>query len=212
VADLGPAHATLTVDLPDGEGGFPGNRRVTAHWRVAAPGTLSLDITTTTDAATIVNITNHSYWNLDGAPRWQGHTLRIAADHVLAVDDDLIPTGTLTPVADADLDFRTARPPVPGQPPIDTNFCLAGGRRAMTDVLWLTGRSGVAMTLASTEPGVQVYDGLRAQRPGGPGPYEALAIEAQGWPDAPNHPGFPSVDLAAGGSVTQSMQWRFSRP
>jgi aldose 1-epimerase len=209
IAEQGPDHATLTVDLPDGDGGFPGNRRVTARWTVTAPATLRLDITTTTDADTLVNLTNHSYWNLDGTPDWRGHTLRIAADRVTAVDGDLIPTGALPDVADLSLDFRAARPPVPGQPPIDHNFCLADARRAMTDVLWLTGTGGLTMTVATTEPGLQVYDGLRGIRPGG-GPYEGLAIEAQGWPDAVHHAHFPSTLLPAGETVTQATEWRFT--
>ena len=74
-----PDAVTLALDLPDGEGGFPGNRRITARFAVAAPATLRMTVTTTTtDALTLVNLTNHGYWNLDGSDRWPGHTLRIA--------------------------------------------------------------------------------------------------------------------------------------
>ena len=68
----------------------------------------------------------------------------------------------------------------------------------------------LAMVLATTEPGVQVYDGRNSPRPGH-GDYEGLAIEAQGWPDAPNQPGFPPIDLAAGALLTQITEWRFER-
>jgi aldose 1-epimerase len=210
VVEESGAHVVLAVDLPDGEGGFPGNRRVTARFAVAAPAALTLEITTTSDAATLVNITNHSYWNLDGSDRWPGHNLRIAADHYLPVDDDLIPTGEVRAVAGTDMDLRGGVVLVPGAPAIDHNFCLAPGRRGMTDVLWLTGAAGVQMVLSTTEPGVQIYDGRAAARPGR-GVYEGLAIEAQGWPDAMHHPHFPPVALGVGDSVTQAMGWRFTR-
>jgi len=210
VAAHGPEHATLTLDLPDGEGGFPGNRGVTARFSASAPGSLRMDVTTTTDAATLVNLTNHGYWNLDGSDTWQGHSLRIAADHFLPVDADLIPTGEVRPVAGTGMDFREPRRFAPGNPALDHNFCVAPARRALTDVLWLQGAGGVTMTLATTEPGVQVYDGRAAARVGR-GKGEGLAIEPQGWPDAPNHAHFPSVLLAADESVTQSTEWRFSR-
>lgn len=206
----GPDHLTLAVDLPDGEGGFPGNRRVTAVWQVAAPATLSLTITTTTDADTLVNCTNHSYWNLDGGADWAGHRLKIAADRVTEVDEDLIPTGHLALVRGTPFDLRAGRAIHPGDPAMDTNFCLSDRAQAMRDVLWLTGRNGLRMTIATTEPGIQVYDNRKPGRPG-KGAYEGLAIEPQHWPDAPNQPAFPSVLVPAGGQKVQAMQWRFDR-
>lgn len=116
-------------------------------------------------------------------------------------------------------DFRTARPLSPGQDPlIDTNLCVADQRRSLSEVLTLTGTSGVSMTLSTTEPGVQIYDGERFDNGGVPGhdgqknlPYCGLAIEAQGWPDAPNHRHFPSIALAAGHAYEQVTQFRFAR-
>jgi len=211
VAEHGPAHAVLTCDLPDGEGGFPGNRQVTARFALTGSATLTQTVTTTTDAATWVNLTNHSYWNLDGSGNWAGHRLRIAADAYLMVDARLIPQGPPCPVEGSAFDLRQGRAIVPGEPPIDHNFCLSHAATPLRDVLWLTGRDGVAMTLATTEPGVQVYDGRDARLPGGDA-YQGLAIEAQGWPDAPNRPDFPSILLGAGQARVQVTQWRFARP
>lgn len=199
----------LTLDLPDGEGGFPGNRHVTVEWQIEAPATLRLTVTTTSDAETIVNFTNHSYWNLDGSAEWAGHTLRIAADHVTEVDEDLIPTGRLLAVTDTDLDLRQERIISPQSPSLDTNFCLSDAPTSMRDVLWLTGPSGVTMVVATTEPGIQVYDNRKPGRPGRPA-WEGLAIEPQHWPDSPNQPAFPTVTVPAGGSKVQAMEWRFS--
>lgn len=210
IAEQAEDRLVLALDLADGDGGFPGNRWVRAVWQVAAPATLTLSIEVDSDAETLVNFTNHSYWTLDGGSTWAGHRLRVAAEQYLPVDAGLIPTGEIAPVAGTALDLRAGRVIAPGDPAMDTNFCLSSGAVALRDVLWLTGQSGVAMVLATTEPGVQVYDSARTSRPGH-APYEGLAFEPQGWPDAPNQPGFPSVALAAGGRRLQQMQWRFRR-
>jgi aldose 1-epimerase len=210
VEDHGPDHATLTIDLPDGEGGFPGNRRITARFELLAPATLRLTVTATTDAPTLMNVANHSYWNLDGSECWDGHSLSINADRYLPTTPDFAPTGQIAPVAGTDMDFRRPRAIAPGGPPLDTNFCLSDARTPLRDVLTLTGRSGLSMTVATTEPGIQVYDGRRAIRPGRAA-YEGLAIEAQFWPDAPNHEGFPGIELHPGDPWEQVTEWRFAR-
>ena len=202
--------AILALDLPDGEGGFPGNRRVEARFSVHAPATLRMAVTVTTDKATIWNAANHSYWNMDGTEGWAGHRLQIAADHYLPTDDDFIPTGQIMSVAGGSHDFRAGKVIAPGQPDLDNSYCLGQGRTDLRDVLWLTGRSGLRLTVATTEAGVQVYDGRHAVRPGHSA-FEGVAIEAQGWPDAPNHPGFPPIDLAAGATCVQITEWRLGR-
>lgn len=204
------ASATLAVTLPDGEGGFPGTRRIRARFTLRPPATLRLEVTAETDAATLLNLANHSYWNLDGTPTWAGHDLRIAADHALPTDADGIPTGQIAPLAGGALDFRTARRIVPKAPPLDTCFCLSQARADLREVLWLTGQSGLRLTLATTEPGMQVYDGRAAIRPGHAA-YEGLAFEPQFWPDAPHHPAFPSILLMPGETSRQVSEWRFGR-
>lgn len=210
VVDRGPAHAELALDLPDGEGGFPGNRRITARWQVEGPATLRLILRATTDAPTLMNVANHSYWNLDGTPQWDGHRLWIAADRYLPTTADFTPTGEIAPVAGTEIDFREEREIAVERPPLDNCFCLSDARGPLRDVLRLTGRSGVSMTVATTEPGIQVYDGRNARRPGRAA-YEGLAIEAQGWPDAPNHAGFPSIDLHPDEVYSQTTEWRFTK-
>ncbi len=210
VADHSVTHATLTIALPDGIGGFPGNRRLTARFDVAPPATLRMTVTATSDAPTLMNVANHSYWNLDGSDTWDGHTLQVQADRYLPTTPDFTPTGQIVPVAGTPMDFRTPRAIAPGAPDLDTNFCLADRRRPLCEVLTLSGRSGVTMTVATTDPGIQVYDGRNAIRPGR-APYEGLAIEAQFWPDAPNHPGFPGIELRPGQAWEQVTEWRFAR-
>jgi aldose 1-epimerase len=208
LAEVTDTACTLTLKLADGEGGFPGNRRVSARWSVERTATLRLEVTVTTDAPTIVNFCNHSYWNLDGTPTWEGHRLKVAANAVTAVDADLIPTGETPAVKGTPLDMHAGRIIGPGNPAMDTNWCLGPGRESLRDVLWLTGTRGVAMTIATTEPGVQVYDGRAAIRPGH-GAYEGLAIEPQFWPDAPSHPHFPQITLRPGETYAHHTEWRF---
>jgi aldose 1-epimerase len=199
----------LELDLPDGEGGFPGNRRVAATFRVEGTS-LHLHVLVTTDAVTPVNFANHSYWNLDGGPTWAGHRLWVEADRYLPTTDDFTPTGEIRAVEADGMDFRKSRRIEPGSPLFDTCFCLAEGPSALREVLRLSGQAGIGMAVSTTEPGVQVYDGRNAFRPGR-GAHEGLAIEAQGWPDAPNHAGFPSIELAPGAEYRQHTVWRFSR-
>ncbi len=120
----------------------------------------------TTDATTIANVVNHSYWNLDGTSTWAGHSLRIAADAILPVDADTIPTGEILPVEGTAYDFRAGKTFAPGAPALDHNFCLSDAPQPLRDVLTLTGTSGTTMTIATTEPGIQIYDGGHTRRPG----------------------------------------------
>lgn len=195
--------ATLTLDLPDGMAGLPGKRRITARFALSAPDTLTMTITGTSDTATVMNFANHAYWNLDGAATWHGHRMKIAADHYLPIDAATCPTGDVTDVTGTDMDFRDGPVMGPQTPALDHNFCLSEGIEPQRDVLWLTGQSGVNMVMATNLPGMQVFDG----RPG----HDALALEAQHWPDAPNHAHFPQIKIAAGETYEQVTSWRFVR-
>lgn len=199
-------YVSLSLELPNDEGGFPANRTLTARYELRPDATLRLTIRATSDADTLLNATNHSYWNLDGSDSASGHMLQIAADHYLPCDGDNLPTGEIRAVQGTAFDFRQPRRFSPGQPPLDHNFCLSDRQTALRDVLWLTGQSGLRMVLATTEPGVQVYD-HRDREPF----HHGLAIEPQGWPDAPNQPGFPSITLNAGETRQQMSEWRFSQ-
>ncbi|QDY71024.1 galactose mutarotase (plasmid) [Qingshengfaniella alkalisoli] len=218
IAERSETEVEFTLKLSDGDGGFPGNRDVRA--RFALDGTrLSMTVSATTDKTTWVNFANHSYWNMDGTPSYAGHTLRIAADRYCVADDDAMVTGELRDVEGTGFDLRDGRALSPGDDPhYDTNFCLADGKRAVTPIARLTGTSGISMDMASTEPGLQVYDAKR-QAPGKAknhageeyGPYCGLAMEAQCWPDAPNKPDFPSIVLREGERYEQVTTYTFSR-
>jgi aldose 1-epimerase len=200
----------LSHELPDAQGGFPGNRRMTALFEILSDQRLRLTLTTTTDAPSLVNATNHSYWNLDGSDHMHDHSLRVDADRYLATDHSDIPTGDIRLVAGTPYDFQRAKPIGPNAPPLDHTFCVADGRRDLCDCMVLTGASGLSMRVATTEPGVHLYDARAAQRPGKP-KFEGLAIECQGWPDAPNKAGFPSIEITPDTPVVQITQWQFVR-
>ena len=209
LADYSDTAATFALSLPDGEGGFPGNRRIIARYSLHPNATLRLEITATTDALTPINIANHSYWNLDGAPDWSGHSLQIAADHWLPVTAQGLPTGTLSPTT-AEMGFTQPRAVRPGSPALDHNFCLARARRPLAFAARLTGASGLQLALSTTEPGLQVYDGRSPVRPGD-APFAGLALEAQGWPDALHQPKFPSILAGPDHPYQQTTEWQFSR-
>lgn len=197
------SQALLAVDLGDGEGGFTGNRHIEVLFQLEAPATLRMTVTATTDAETIVNTANHSYWNLDGSGTIAGHSLRIAADHYLPVDENALVTGEIRAVGEG-YDFRHAQAVAPHKPDLDNCFCLSQTPQPLRDVLWLQGQSGLRLTLATTEAGVQVYDCRQDH-------FKGLAIEAHAWPDAPNKPGFAPITLLPGQELCQITEWRFDR-
>lgn len=210
------AAVTLRIELPDGLGGFPGNRTLRARFELVAPTALHLTLSAQTDAATLMNLANHSYWNLDGQDDTRGHVLSISADHYLPVDVDLIPLRP-APVGGTGHDFRAGRP-LRSSVALDHNFCLWDAPRGLTPVATLTGARGVRLDLATTAPGLQVYDGRGlATAPwlgltGQPyGPHAGVALEPQDWPDAPNHGTFPSILLTPGAEYRQSTVFSFSR-
>ena len=193
----------LVLNLGDGDGGFPANRSITACFEIIEGPALRLTITTTTDAPSIVNLTNHSYWNLDGSDHMRDHVLKIGASEYLPSDEESFPTGEIASVLQTPFDFTKPKPLTLGSPPIDHTFCVSKRRRALTEVLHLTGASSLSMHVATTEAGIHVYD----SRP----THDSIAIEAQGWPDAPRHTRFPSIEVTPQNPVEQITQWRFSR-
>ena len=102
--------ATFTINLPDGEAGFPGNRALAARYALTGDGTLSLRLAATTDAPTWINLASHALWNPGGGPTLAGHTLRIAADRYLPTDDTALVTGEIADVTGTPFDFRSGRP------------------------------------------------------------------------------------------------------
>lgn len=216
IAAHGPDRVTMVLRLADGLGGFPGNRTLVADYRILPPARLALGLYAVTDAPTPVNLASHGYWNLDGRDDVTGHRLRVAADRFTPIDAAKIPTGEIAPVAGTGFDFRDGRG-LGGDLRVDHNFCLSVASSGRHPAAELRGASGVVMRIATTAPGLQVYDGahLSVTAPTGLdgrgyGSFAGVALEPQHWPDAPNHPGFPPILLAPGRLYRQETTFDFS--
>lgn len=211
----GPEHVSFALVIPDGHMGFPGCLQITLDWRLSEVGALALSINARTDAPTVCNLAHHSYFNLTGRPDMTGHSLQITADDYLPVDDDLIPTGKINPVAGTGYDFRQPQR-LPARLPLDTNFCLSRSRQPLRPVAKLSAETGPSLEVSTTEPGLQVYDGAnlstRSEGLNGfsYGRYAGLALEAQLWPDAPHHPHFPNAVLRPGEVYEQKTEFKIS--
>ncbi|MBU2868181.1 aldose epimerase family protein [Pacificibacter marinus] len=209
---------TLELVLTDGKDGYPGHRVITARFTISEAAQLTLEISATTDADTLINIANHSYWNLDGSTTIDGHILTVPADSYVPIDAACIPTGIAT-VDGTGFDLREATVMDPKhRQRLDHNFCLKGDEGVLKPACTLTGQNGVTMVMQTTEVGLQVFDawpissGEFKGHNGAPyAPHSGIALEAQRWPDAPNQTGFPSCMLRAGETYQQVTNWTFTR-
>ena len=217
IVSAAPDRVQLSLDLPAGHGGFTGNRRVVAEFRITAPATLELNISASTDAPTPMNPAHHPYWNLDGDGDTSGHWLKVAAEAYLPTTPQGLPTGAIKSLQGDIRDLRQAQE-VGGLPMLDNCYVLARQSRALTHVATLRGRRGVSLDLATTAPGLQVYDGCALDtRPWlghtglAYGARAGLALEPQLWPDALANPGFPSIVLHPGDAFRQLTRYRLGR-
>ncbi|NDR59171.1 aldose epimerase family protein [Aliiruegeria sabulilitoris] len=206
----------LSTTAEDGEGGFPANRRFEAEFTLDGAN-LTLRLRVETDAPTLMNLANHSYWNLGDSDDFHGHKLQIDADTYLPCDETDIATGEIRKVAGTALDFRSGRE-LTASDSIDNNFCLSDQRMPLRPVGSLTGPDGVRLGIETTEPGLQIYDTRHLPPEGVPGhggkvyrPRAGVAIEAQFWPDAPTHPAFPSIRMEPGETWEQTTRFTFSK-
>ncbi len=222
---------TFVMQSPDGDEGYPGNLEARVRYTFNAQNELCIDLTATTDALTVINLTNHAYWNLAGVGGGTAlnHELKLYAAKWLPTDETLIPTGELQSVVGTPMDFT--EPKLLGRD-LEADFAaLKYGKGydncwAVDD--WQPGKcslvaelydrsSGRVMQVESDQPGVQVYTGnwlgkgeLENKAGGRYNDYDGVAIECQDFPDSPNKPHFPSTELRPGEEFRRTIRFRFS--
>ncbi|HKJ95814.1 MAG TPA: aldose epimerase family protein [Gammaproteobacteria bacterium] len=222
----------LTYFSPDGQMGYPGNLAVTVRYTLDNDNDLRIHYSAVTDKPTVINLTNHTYYNLAGAGNGTilDQVAMINADKVTPVDKTLIPTGELQSVAGTPLDFTKPMPigsrihednqqlkfAEPKQGGYDFNYVLNG---PADDLSTLAARvtdpqSGRTIEMYTTEPGVQFYTsnflhGLKGKNGNVYQHWGAFTLEAQHYPDSPNQPSFPSTELKPGQKYTQTTVYKF---
>lgn len=225
VREASASRLVLGLTSPDGDEGFPGKLEMRATFEVSGTS-LSILYEATSDAETVVNLTNHAFFNLAGAGSALGHELTIEAERFLPVAPGGIPTGEEAGVEGTPFDFRATaiietrlREPhsqIVATRGYDHNFCLNGGRtgRARPVARLRDPASGRSMVLETGEPGLQFYsgnflDGSITTRSGQARQGDGLCLEPQAYPDSPNRPAFPSTVLKPGETYRHSIRLNF---
>ncbi|MEA3212644.1 MAG: aldose 1-epimerase [Chthoniobacter sp.] len=210
----------------DGEEGYPGTLATAVTYTLTEQNELRIAYEATTDRPTVVNLTNHTYWNLAGRGDILAHELQLHASRVTVVDSDLIPTGELRAVAGTALDFSKPKPvgrdlaelKGEGKPGgYDHNFVIDAtkpGEPVLAAELH-DPASGRTMRVMTTEPAVQLYTANGLNNVAGKGgatygPHAGLCLETQHFPDSPNHPDFPSTVLRPGETLRSLTAYAFS--
>jgi len=228
VDEASSSKLALSYLSKDGEEGYPGNLTTRVIYSVTNDNELRIDYTATTDKTTVVNLTNHSYFNLSGSGSIYDHIVTINANTFTVIDDTLIPTSELARVEGTPFDFRqpkcigtdirSAHPQMVVAHGFDHNFVI---NRPADNSLVLAARvsdpaSGRVMEVLTTEPGVQFYTGnfLDGTLVGSGGrtirQSDALCLETQHFPDSPNKPDFPSTVLKPGETYQSTTVYKFS--
>lgn len=226
--DSDVSSVTLGLHSRAGDNGFPGAMTVSCRYALMPPQTLKIELWAVTDAPTVINLCHHSYFNLDGGADILDHQLMVRANLFAPVDAELIPNGTLAPVAGTHLDFRRSRAirdtGESTRRPIDNTFILRRDHTEMTvgsnmqlahAASLASARTGITMQCWTTEPALQVYDGFKVNVavPGLDGArYGAcagIALEPQHVPDSPNLPHFPTTVLRPNEVYRQITEFRF---
>ena len=231
---LNDSTVEMSLVSPDGDNGFPGTVRATVRYTLTADNAIDIRYEATTDKKTVINMTNHSYFNLNGTPsqHCENQLLYINADRYTPADTTYMPTGQMLKVAGTPMDFRK---PTPLSKDInnqrfamthnahgfDHNWCLNTWHNGQPDESTVAAslyspKTGIMLQVFTNEPGIQVYTGnfLDASFAGKHGyrypKHSAVCMETQHYPDSPNHPEWPSTWLETGKKYSSHCIYKFS--
>lgn len=222
------SQVVFSLISPDGDMGYPGTLHATATYRWSDLNVLEVVYTAVTDMPTVVNLTNHAYWNLDGEGTILNHLLQLNASEYLVTDRHLTPTGEIADVESTPLNFLTPKPigkdikadfaPLKYANGYDHCFVLdyANRRSVQTEASLISDKSGIVMEVATNAPALMLYTGnwLKGSPKSRTGrefaAYNGVAIECQGYPDAPNHSNFPSTVLNPDETYLNTIAFSFS--
>lgn len=224
-----PATLVLTYVSPDGESHFPGTVQVEVAYHLTDDNALDIAYTAVTDRPTVINMTNHSFFNLSGKPSTAitDHIMWMAADSVMTIDSTVVPTGNFMAVQGTPFDFSEAKPIGQAIDSVENdqiryglgynhNWVLRSGDRDKPVASLYSPVSGILLEILTDEPCMQIYtgnyqDGTHIGKKRVAYPYRgAVCLEPQHAPDSPNHPTWPSVRLDPGQLYTSHSQYRFS--
>ena len=225
LSDFGENYITYSLFSPDGEEGYPGNLTISVTYTLENDA-LTIAYTAKSDADTVINLTNHAYFNIGGVGEEsvREQTLTLFADAIAEVNEILIPSGKLLPVAGGAFDFTEGKKIGKDIDADDPQIAVGGGYdhgfrlyQNTPCAILHSDKSGITMEIDTTEGGIQMYTGnfMTADNPFfGKYPQkanEAVALECNRLPDSPNRPEFPSCILKAGEVYTQTTTYRFSK-
>lgn len=193
---------TLSLQSPDGDEGYPGNLKVMASFTLKG-NQLVIEYSATTDAPTMVNLTNHAYFNLNGRGTIKDHYLQLCSDHYLEFDKSLLPTGKLLPVKGSHYDYRTPKPVAESIEHGGLDNCFVSSFSRKYAATLYSPQTGIEMKVMTNQPAIVVYTPKAFDHRAFIGgaiyqDFPAICLETQNYSDAPGRPEFPSAELHPG--------------
>ncbi len=212
---------TFQYTSPDGEDRYPGTLATTVQYTLNEENELTIHYEATTDKATVINLTNHTYWNLTGNAAEQNvldHQLSLRCNQFIPVDSQMIPTGDMTAVAETPLNFTGRKTIGTDLPGVEGGYdhCFVINREVeglVPAARVFEPKSGRVLEISTTEPGIQLYTGnflAGKEETGGFGQHHGFCLETQHYPDSPNQPHFPSTILKPGDKYESTTVHKFS--